>query len=103
MHYLLFYDVAADYEKRREAHRALHLAHARRAAARGELVLGGALMHPMDGAVLLFRGGSAEVAERFAAEDPYVTQGLVKAWRVREWRTVVGPQAEAPLPDTSGS
>ena len=48
VHYLLFYDVVADYEKKREAHRALHLAHARRAVARGELVLGGALGNLID-------------------------------------------------------
>jgi uncharacterized protein YciI len=49
--------------------------------------------------VLLFRGTSPEVAERFAEKDPYVTNGLVKQWRVREWTTVVGRDAEVPLPD----
>jgi hypothetical protein len=28
-----------------------------------------------------------------------VTNGLVKSWRVREWTTVVGPQAEVTLSD----
>ena len=37
------------------------------------------------------------VAERFVAADPYVKNGLVKSWRVREWTTVVGPMAEAPV------
>jgi uncharacterized protein YciI len=54
----------------------------------------------VDRAVLLFRGSSPAVAESFAAGDPYVTNGPVTKWRVREWTTVVGPEAEAPLSDT---
>lgn len=93
MHYLLFYDVVDDYVERRRSLRSAHLAHARRAAERGELVLGGALADPVDGAVLLFRGSSPAVAEAFAAEDPYVTHGLIRSWRVRKWTTVVGRDA----------
>jgi serine/threonine protein kinase len=55
MHYLLFYDVVPDYADRRAPFRAAHLAHARAALGRGELLLGGALAAPIDGAVLLFR------------------------------------------------
>jgi uncharacterized protein YciI len=94
MHYLLFYDVVPDYAERRGAFRAEHLAYARRAHERGELVLGGALADPADGAVLLFRGPSAAAAEAFAAGDPYVQNGLVTSWRVRAWATVVGDGAE---------
>jgi uncharacterized protein YciI len=90
MHYLLFYDVVDDYVERRTSFRGPHLSHARAAHERGELVLGGALADPVDGAVLLFRGSSPAVAEQFAKADPYVRNGLVTAWRVREWTTVVG-------------
>jgi len=48
--------------------------------------VGGALANPMDGAVLLFKGGSPEVAENFAKADPYVTSGIVKRWYVRNGR-----------------
>jgi uncharacterized protein YciI len=96
MHYLLFYDVVADYVERRACLRAAHLALAKRAVERGELVLGGALANPLDGAVLLFRGSSPDVAAAFAATDPYVTNGLVTRWHVREWTTVVGPDAANP-------
>jgi uncharacterized protein YciI len=98
MHYLLIYDVVADYVERRVPLRAAHIRHAREAVARGELVLGGALANPADSAVLLFRGDSPAAAEAFARTDPYVTNGLVTEWRVREWTTVVGPDAEVPLP-----
>ena len=98
MHYLLFYDVVDDYLNRRIPFRAAHISLARQAVARGELVLGGAFADPPDGAVLLFRGTSPAAAETFAASDPYVRNGLVRKWYVREWTTVVGEGAEAPSP-----
>ena len=97
MHCLLFYDVAPDYLERRGQYRAEHLALAWEACARGELVVGGALGDPADGAVLLFQGESPESAERFAAADPYVKHGVVTRWRVRRWDTVVGDMATAPV------
>ncbi len=97
MHYLLFYDVAPDYLERRGQYRAEHLSVAWKACARGELVVGGALGDPADGAVLLFQGESPESAERFAAADPYVRHGVVTRWRVRRWDTVVGDMATTPV------
>jgi len=98
MHYLLFYDVVVNYAERRVPFRKDHLAHAKAAVARGELVLAGALANPVDGTVLLFKGDSPAAAESFANADPYVTNGLVTKWRVREWTTVVGSDAEVALP-----
>ena len=97
MHYLLMYDVVDDYVQRRAPLRAEHITLARDAVARGELVLGGAL-NPPDGVMLLFKGDSPKAAEAFAEADPYVRNGLVKRWRVREWTTVVGRDAEVALP-----
>jgi uncharacterized protein len=98
VHYLLFYDVVEDYAARRMPFRAAHLEHGRQALARGGLVLGGAFANPVDGAVLLFQGDSPAVAETFARTDPYVLNGLVTNWRVREWTTVIGAGAAAPIP-----
>lgn len=92
-HFLLIYDLSPDYLARRPEFRGAHLALAQAAVARGELVLGGALQDPVDRAVLLFRGPTVGAAEAFAASDPYVQQGLVASWRVREWTTVIGPDA----------
>lgn len=97
MHYLLFYEVAEDYVSRRGEFRQAHLAKAWQASDRGELVLGGALANPPDGAILLFKGNSPEVAERFAKADPYVINGLVRRWYVREWTTVAGRDAATPV------
>jgi uncharacterized protein YciI len=98
MHYLLFYDVVDNYAERRTPFRTDHLAYAKAAVARGELVLAGALANPVDGTVLLFKADSPAVAESFAKADPYVTNGLVTKWRVREWSTVIGKDAEVSLP-----
>ena len=98
MHYLLIYDLVEDYVERRTPLRSAHIALARAAEARGELILAGAFANPPDGAVLLFRGDSPAAAEQFAAADPYVQNGLVTRWRVREWTTVVGRDAEVKLP-----
>src|ERR1051325_3122659 len=98
MHYLLFYETAPDYLDRRAEFRAEHLALAWASHARGELILGGALAEPVDGAVLLFEGDSPAAAEAFAAADPYVRNGLVTKWRVRKRTTVVGDGARGQLP-----
>ena len=97
MHYLLFYEVGEDYVSRRAEFRDAHLEMAWKASERGELLLGGALSNPVDGAVLLFRGDSPEVAEKFARVDPYVTSGAVKRWHVREWTTVAGEDSATPI------
>lgn len=96
-HFLLFYDVGADYLSRRGQFRDAHLTKAWRSHQRGELILGGALANPVDGAVLLFRGESEQVVTAFARVDPYVVNGLVTSWRVREWSTVAGELAVAPV------
>ncbi len=93
MHYLLFYEGGDDYVTARVPFRKLHLQHALAAVARGELVLGGAYANPANGAMLLFQGDSPAAAEQFARADPYVINGIVKSWHVREWTTVVGADA----------
>lgn len=96
-HFLLFYEAGPDYLDRRPAFRAMHLEHAWTAQQRGDLVVAGALADPVDGAVLMFAGNDKSVAEDFARADPYVVNGLVARWHVREWTTVVGEIAANPL------
>ncbi len=94
MHYLLHYEAAPDYLERRAEFRGDHLAMALAARERGDLVLGGAVGDPVDGALLLFR--TEESAKAFAGADPYVANGLVTRWYVRPWHTVVGEGIEPP-------
>ena len=96
-HFLMFYEGAPDYLERRPQFRSAHLRHAWAAQARGELVLAGALADPVDGAVLMFKGEDASGADAFARADPYVINGLVQRWHVREWTTVVGEFAATPV------
>lgn len=94
-HFLLTYTLAPDYLERRPEFRGAHLALAQAAAARGDLLLGGALKGA-DEAMLLFAGEDPAAAKAFADADPYVRNGLVTQWRVREWVTVVGERAATP-------
>ncbi len=87
---MLQYEVVDNYVERRAPYRDQHLKLAREAQKRGELLLAGAFANPADGAALVFKTDDIEVVERFVANDPYVKQGLVKAWRAREWNVVVG-------------
>ena len=96
-HFLLFYGGAPDYLERRPQYRDEHLAYAWAAVERGDIVVAGALADPVDGAVLMFQGEDKAVAEDFARADPYVLNGLVARWHVREWTTVVGELAATPV------
>lgn len=89
-YFLLIYHLAEDYIDRRGPFRDEHLRLARAAHARGELLLGGPLQDPADRAFLVFRVPSAGLVEAFAREDPYVTNGLVKRFEVRDWKVVIG-------------
>jgi uncharacterized protein YciI len=90
MYWLLFYDLVGDYLERRPPLREDHLAKVRKAHEKGELLLAGALTDPADKAVLVFSSDSAETAQRFAEDDPYVIEGLVTSWQVRHWNVVIG-------------
>ena len=95
-YYALFYEAVDDFIARRGAYRDAPLRQAREAHARGELVLAGALADPADGALLVFQGESASVAEAFARQDPYVKNGLITKWKVRPWTVVVGNEPRTP-------
>ena len=97
MHYLLMYELAADYLERRGEYRTEHLKMAWDAQERGEIVIAGALSDPADMAVLMFQAESPEIVERFAKADPYVIHGLVTGYRIRQWNTVVGDAASTPV------
>ena len=89
--YLLLYEVVDDFLTQRTLYRGDHLQAVAEAHARGELLQGGALVDPADGAALLFATDDRSVVERFADNDPYVKAGLVKSWKVRKWNAVIGP------------
>lgn len=96
-YFVLRYDTVDDYLERRAPLRPQHLALAREAHARGELLLAGAF-DPPDGALLIFRAPDRAVVEQFARNDPYVQNGLIKAWEIRPWTVVIGGDPAEPGP-----
>src|SRR5689334_2732671 len=97
-YFALVYEVVDDYVARRAQFRAEHLREAAASAGRGELLLGGALGDPVDGALLVFRAADRAAVEEFARNDPYVVNGLVTRWQVRPWTVVVGSAFAEPPP-----
>lgn len=92
-YFVVRYDaVIDDYATRRAPFRDQHLRLLSEAHARGEVVMAGAVGDKPDGAIIIFRSDTPEAAEQFVANDPYVTNGLILAWRVQPWHVVVGAQ-----------
>jgi uncharacterized protein len=89
-YFALTYELVDDYLARRAALRQEHLNLAKAAHERGEIILAGALADPPDRALLIFRAPDRSVAESFARNDPYVSNGLVKRWEIRPWTVVIG-------------
>ena len=88
MYYILFYSTVENYIEKRAPFREEHLSLVNKAHHQGSIVMAGALTNPPDGAVLIFKGEDPAIAEDFARNDPYVKNGLIKEWHVREWIVV---------------
>ena len=95
--YLLFYEYAPDYLTRRGAFRETHLALGWAAQGRGELIMGGTINDPVEGAVFHFRTSSPQSIQAFVESDPYVSHGLVRRWWIQTWNTVIGNDALNPV------
>jgi uncharacterized protein YciI len=89
MHSLLFYDYVDDILERRAPFRQAHLALAGQLHKQGVLLMAGALTEPVDGAVFVFATNDRSIVKDFVANDPYVREGLVTAWRIRSWNVVL--------------
>ena len=87
-HQLLTYDYVEDILERRAPHRERHLAHVAAYKGDGRLVLAGAIGDPPRGALFVFSGDDPEVAEEFAAADPYVEARLVSDRRIERLNVV---------------
>jgi uncharacterized protein YciI len=90
MYKILFYETVDNYLDLRAQYREEHLALVTRYYENGSLVMAGALADPYDAAVLVFKTESDELVAEFAKSDPYVRNGLIKNWKVRQWNVVVG-------------
>lgn len=89
--FVLFYDYVPDMIGRRTPYRDAHLALVREWFDTGRLLMAGALIDPLDSAILVFSVAESAAVQPFIDRDPYIEAGLVRGFRVRPWNLVVGP------------
>lgn len=81
-HYVLTYNYVADMVNKRAPHRDAHISYAKDFESKG-LLLGGALQNPVDSGLLFFEAGEKDVIQ-YAENDPYMKNGLIQSYSVRE-------------------
>jgi len=64
-------------------HAAEHSSRGQESHDRGDLLMYGPFANAGDGAMAVFT--TRESAEEFARDDPFVVNGVVRSWHVREW------------------
>jgi uncharacterized protein YciI len=87
MKYVLIYDSADDVAQTAPVHFAAHRARWKDFQADGTLLLIGPYAD-QSGALAVFTTRAA--AEEFARSDPFVLNGVVRAWSVKEWAEALG-------------
>ena len=87
---MLFYESAEDVLEKAPAHQAEHGRYMREVRASGELLMTGPFGDPQEqGAMSIFTSRAA--AEECAKGDPFVLNGVVRDWHIREWDEVLAP------------
>jgi uncharacterized protein YciI len=82
--YVLFYESAEDVASKAPPHFAAHWGRCEEFHARGTLELVGTFADPQaEGSMSIFT--TREAAEEFATGDPFVINGVVRSWELREW------------------
>jgi uncharacterized protein YciI len=88
MKYVLFYESADDVRAKAPLHFPAHRARYEQFHARGDLLMLGTFADPQrEGSMAVFR--TRQAAEEFAGGDPFVLNGVVRSWQVREWNEVL--------------
>lgn len=82
--FVLFYETSEDVLETAPVHFAPRRPRYEGFHARGELLMIGTFADAVrDGAMAVV--ATREVAEEFAKDDPFVLNGFVRSWEVREW------------------
>ena len=82
--FVVFYESADDVQSKAPAHFAAHRARWKEFADRGELLMIGTFANAQEqGSMGIFT--SREAAEEFAKNDPFVLNGVVRRYEIREW------------------
>jgi len=86
--YVVLYESAPDVAAKAPAHFPAHKARLDEFHARGELLLVGAFGDPQrEGSMAIF--ATREGAEEFVKGDPFVLNGVVAKWHLREWNEIL--------------
>jgi uncharacterized protein YciI len=81
---VLLYASADDVASKAPAHFPAHRARLDEFEARGELLMVGTFGDPQaEGSMAIFSGRAA--AEAFVREDPFVLNGVVRGYEIRDW------------------
>jgi uncharacterized protein YciI len=86
--HVLLYDSAPDVLSKAPAHFPAHKARLDEFHARGTLLMVGTFGDPQaEGSMAIFTTRAA--AEEFVDDDPFVRNGVVRAWHLREWNEIL--------------
>jgi uncharacterized protein YciI len=85
--FVMFHEPAPNFLPKARLHFPAHRARLEEFHGRGVLLGAGPLEDPRDGSSMgLFT--TREAAEEFIKDDPFVVNGVVGRWRIREWADV---------------
>jgi uncharacterized protein len=88
MKHVLFYESAPEVLSKAPAHFPAHKARLDAFHADGTLLMVGTFGDPQaEGSMAIFTTRAA--AEEFVADDPFVRNGVVQAWHIREWNEIL--------------
>jgi uncharacterized protein len=88
MKYVLLYESADEVASRAPAYFPAHQAHWKAFQSRGTLLMIGPFVNAQEGgAMSIFT--TREAAEEFARNDPFVLNGVVRSWQIREWNEAI--------------
>jgi uncharacterized protein len=87
--YVMLYTSAPDVASKAPAHFPAHLERLNAFHERGDLLLVGTFGDPQEqGSMAIF--STRDAAEEFVAGDPFVVNGVVASWEVRQWNELYG-------------
>jgi uncharacterized protein YciI len=90
MKYVLSYEAGGDFRAKVPAHIETHRALWKQFHAAGQLLMIGPFTDaPAGGAMGIFT--TRDAAEAFVNADPFVSQGVVARWTIREWNEALWP------------
>jgi uncharacterized protein len=86
--YVLFYESADDVRSKAPLHFRAHVARWKEFQSDGRLLMIGTFANPQEeGSMAIFT--TREAAEAFATSDPFVLNGVVRRWSIREWNEAI--------------